>query len=440
MVSSVPRITRYWYSDHTTPLYADQIVSFYKPKFLKGAYFDGFLELLAQWPSQSDSEGSGGLRSLSIIQEPPPRHLNSLATHTSFAQPMVFFSFKPISILARSLSVGKSIRQLRLRIPSRLYSRELSVISAFPGLTFLDVSTSVMGESELKELLVVFRGLQHLVVDATGLCGYGGVRNGWRDVGRMCASSGIERARAKERSVNQQILRRRQQEQAEGITDVLPTANVSVIHQKTTSRSSRPRAFGSSNISIRDASGASNDQRLSFGLSSSLTSTPAPTPTRTGIRILPPPPTLRTLCAATGPDEPQPTSESQTEWIEEFEEGWKEGIDRLKEHWNRLTIFTRNASTIDLVIYNDDHVTTMDPTDASPATLVEDVDGIVMAGLVDAEGSRFQDALGVDWERPPVICFGSESSLQQQCYSEGTSFGTFIAHRAGCGHVVGHEL
>ncbi|KAG8997206.1 hypothetical protein FRB94_007813 [Tulasnella sp. JGI-2019a] len=375
-------------------------------QFLKGSYFDGFLELLGQWPALPD--GHEGLVTLSIVQEPPPRHLNSLVTSTSFAQPMVFFSFKPIIVLACSSGVGKSIKQLRFRIPSRIYAH-----------------------TELKGIMGTFVGLKHLVLDATGLCGHGEVRNGWNDVGKICASGGIERARVRERLVNQE-LRRRQPKTESGCATAKQHGPAKAPQKATnvTTRARRPQAFGSSRISIRDSPSQTildNYDRRSAGASSSAPALlPSSGPDYTGIRVLPPSPSLRTLCVATASDEPQPTLASQAEWTEEFEAGWKEGIERLKEHWNRLTNFTRNSPTINLMIFRTDHSSRIDQDDA------------MMAGLVEASGGRFEETLHSDWEQPPIICFGSLSLTAREfsTVDSRSPSGVSLAHRDGCGHSL----
>lgn len=440
-------------------------------QFLKGAYFDGFLELLAQWPS------SNSLETLSIVQEPPPRHIHiqtdeelgfttfSSSSYTAFAQPMVFFSLEPISTLARS-PASLTIKHLRLRIPSRLYARELGAVSGsssvsssapFPDLRFLDVSTSVVSEHEVKLLLEAYPRLEHLVLDATGLCGYGGVRNGWREVGRICAvGGGIERARARERAINRRVQEEWDREQEE---DAAGTAAVPAIRPPAAtamagpvgSRRRRPRAFGASSVTLRDGPQSQSPTAIiaTHNRTASTTSTssfpptpPRPRPTRPRkVRILPPPCSLRTLSASTAPDEPQPTPESTLEWIEEFDEGWKEGIARLEEHWRRITTFVRNAPSMRLMVFReavegaDDNDTDEEEEGANDDT----DDDELMGDLMDASDVTFKDLLEGDWDAPAKLCFGL-APHQDRSPAIYPMSALPVEHRDQCGHAVGQEI
>lgn len=303
-----------------------------------------------------------------VVQEPPPKYLAELGrtSYSAFAQPMVFFSFSSLTSLALSSGVGRNLRSLRFRIPSRLYARDLAPRpGALPNVRYLDVSTSVIGESEVKVILQALPDLEHLVVDFAGLCGYGSIRNGWYDLGKICATAGIETARARERAINQQLLSDRRQQQLQ------------VDH--TNPRGPSIPADGG----LLDGSGHSGADAWSA--------------TCRAVRILSRSPKLLSICAATSPDEPQPTAENCAEWVHEFGEGWAEGMARLKEHWHRaVAIAMAGSSTALLTFAGAEH----------PADKAGQGDTI-FAGLIGVEREVVEMLMEGSWQTPG-LCFSMD--------------------------------
>ncbi|PLW47997.1 hypothetical protein PCANC_09396 [Puccinia coronata f. sp. avenae] len=156
----------------------------YEP-FLKGAYFDHCLDLLAQWPESRDFEA------LSFVQDPLPAYgPKSHLQNEGIAQPIILFRFWCITNLAGS-ALGRHVRRLRLRIPGRNLVGSLTSshttrfqgvmvgsqgmfkipLEPFPRLEFLDLSTSLVGSvgTGLGPIVRRFPRLKHLVVDRTQL-------------------------------------------------------------------------------------------------------------------------------------------------------------------------------------------------------------------------------------------------------------------------------
>lgn len=298
---------------------------------------------------------------------------------------MVFFSFSSLTTLALSSGVGWNLRNLRLRIPSRLYARELAPrLGAFPNVRYLDISTSVIGEGEVKVILQALPDLEHLIVDFTGLCGYGSIRNGWHDLGKMCATAGVETARARERAINQQLLSDRRQQQPHGdhIGPRIPA--------------------GEGLVNRNGRSGERTD---------------AWSATCRAVRILSRSPKLLSLCAATAPDEPQPNAENCSEWVHEFREGWAEGIVKLKEHWHRTAAMAMAGSSTALLAF----------ASSKRSLAAKDGEDPIFAGLIGVEREMLEMLMEGSWQ-PPTLCL----SMDPWCYSCGHG----VARRQGLPEVI----
>ncbi|KAH8793858.1 hypothetical protein DL96DRAFT_1724506 [Flagelloscypha sp. PMI_526] len=127
-----------------SPIYSD----------VKSAYFDSILKWFARWPE-------GSLPILSIVQD----SLNPQFVPSHFAQPMVFSQLEPFSSLIPS-DAPANITAFRLRILSRQVVWSLvsgSVTSfgsptppAYSSLTYLDLSSCSVLESDVESLLTSF--------------------------------------------------------------------------------------------------------------------------------------------------------------------------------------------------------------------------------------------------------------------------------------------
>ena len=383
------------------------------------------LEHLSRWPSASH------FKQLSIVQDPIPTRLSRTPINapltspnsapgpsTSFAQPIVFFSINPISTLARSMAV-QHIEHLRFRVPSRPIAGKFCVPGAFPSVTFLDLSTSIVNEDHVKAILGHFPRLRHLVVDSSGLCGNGQDREGWRGLGKSCAAFGIKRAREREREVKvwEERMLQSLSEDAESISLQATSEGPAVVDPtpqlEVSRRARRPLAASKPTFSIREAKTGGNSSSPHGG---------APEPSRakpplpaSNIRIMPSPSRLCSLSTASRPGSTQPTQESIDKWQAEFAEGWNEGIMRMQDVWSRLRLYARN-STVTLLRF-DDH---------NHAQAASD-DG--MGGLVPFFDSGQDEMLWDGWDTPPTLCFGLESE-------DST---VVVPHVKDCGHAIGWQ-
>lgn len=332
---------------------------------MAGAYYDSMLNHLAKWPA------SPAFKHLSIVQDPVPRIAPGNAS-MAFAQPIVFFSVEPISTLALS-PLGAHITHLRFRVPSRSIWHQICVPHAFPRLRFLDMSTTLFSlEQALIAVVHAFPLLEHLVVDAFGLLVVGD--GPWRTAGRSLAMAGIKKAREKEREMK-----------ARG--DTLPATGRTQLSSTTPSQSS------SDGLHISAAK----------------------------FRILPAPPRLRSLGIAAPPTlSRQYSAEDRALWTTEFEEGWQEGISRLKEHRKQTRSFVAH----------------------SEARLLQFRSALLSVGA-DALGDELVDVNEPDGQHnlpdwtPPQLCFGCETDPTLIGVSERV---VLTEHKEGCGHSIGSSI
>ncbi|CDZ98321.1 hypothetical protein [Phaffia rhodozyma] len=215
-------------------------------QFLSGIYYDTFIDLLASW---TVTPANQPLRSLSLVQDVPPRHLvdpraprpaeNNASKEDAkekervqgkggytghgpfnylsealqsfqpkiFAQPIVFFNTMCITRLSLSL-LTKMTTHLRLRIPQKdIISPITTSALSFPSLQFLDVSTSnIRLHTNIPTLLRTYPNLQHLIMDHTNLFGFLGNdkergKECCHELGRLLVMSGMNRGKEVERSI-----------------------------------------------------------------------------------------------------------------------------------------------------------------------------------------------------------------------------------------------
>ncbi|KAF6754355.1 hypothetical protein DFP72DRAFT_813073 [Ephemerocybe angulata] len=396
-------------------------------QFLKGAYFDSTLLALARWPP-------GRMPCLSIVQDPIDSTM-TFASRQSFAQPLVFFKMDPnMAIMLQSPAMVDSLKSLRLRIPGRPMVRSLCLPSAaqvnsdgevpqVPALELLDLSTCGVLEGEVDMILAQFSTLKHLLLDECPIL-RGELREGeWSAMGKRCALVGVRRAREREKIIKaamETIALAVQLEQLalDGEAAQLPPPRrarrgrrgvaISTISLRAPSP---PRGLDA--LRARIAKSSAGNQR---GRNNAIQRT----------RLLPPLPSLRTLCttvSASVKPESYPAIRS------EFEAGWAEGIAVLAVTRARLRDSAKNGvSTI--VRFTEDapfHGTSSSGSGSESGTLDAPYSN-VMHGLEkvdknDAEAFSMPAETAVS---VPILCFAGPKGV--------------VDHAPGCGHSVAQSI
>ncbi|KAJ1302617.1 hypothetical protein OPQ81_002934 [Rhizoctonia solani] len=347
--------------------------------FLKGAYFDSTIIQLANWPMTKGNY----LRNLSITQD-----TISYNAHIKFAQPLAFFSFKPLSDLAVS-PIGQLIQSLRISVPAKPVINYIgSTSNSFPQLIFLDISTTTLPSLRPKRaigtLLSRLARLRHVIIDRSA----GPLPRdspGWEALGRACALAGVERAKEKEQEIQEWMDRKRQEEAAAAHGDegeALPAPVPLAPTPAPRTRRGR-RGLATATISLRDPRPTPNAPAASSS------STRDPTARR--IRIVPSPPTLQTFSTAyAGPSNPSP--QQRSDWSQAFVKGFLDGCGTLKKIWQRI----QDSATVRVMRFVDTDSESFYEDDDAPAVL-RGVAEVAIAGH------------WIGWEpSAPIICFGSE--------------------------------
>ncbi|KAG0704413.1 hypothetical protein DFH29DRAFT_801905 [Suillus ampliporus] len=273
-------------------------------QFLKGAYFDTTLTALSRWPPYE-------LPALSIVQDPLDP---AIATTQNFAQPLVFFRLDPISVLLCSAYI-KSLKHLRLRIPSRQVCRFISSIPfSVPALRLLDLSTCNVLVSDVEAILTRFHGLQHLILDGCGIARDQSQAGEWINIGRICAHATVKRAKAREKELKTWLERN------------AATISTPAGIPEPAARHIRPgrRGLATATISFREAPTASEPEIIQF---------------IPKVRVVPSLPTLLSLSTSSSfiPDVQHQSIR------EDFEKGWNEGLAQLAAVKSRLYQSWRNG-------------------------------------------------------------------------------------------------
>ncbi|EUC57339.1 hypothetical protein RSOL_218970 [Rhizoctonia solani AG-3 Rhs1AP] len=344
--------------------------------FLKGVYFDSTIIQLAQWPATEDKH----LNNLSITQD-----TISYSAHIKFAQPLAFFSFKPLTDLAVS-PIGQHLRALRISVPAKPVITHIGSISnSFPQLNLLDISTTSLpppnAERAIGTLLSWLIRLRHVIIDRNA----GPMPRdsfGWSSLGRACALAGVERAKEKEQQIQEWADRKRQEEAAARGDEEAPTpAPLAPAHAPRARRGRR--GLAAATVSLRDSRPAPNTP------TSSSPATRDPTIRR--IRVVPSPPTLETFSTAyAGPS--NPSVQQRSDWSQAFVKGFRDGCNTLGKIWQRM----QDSATVRVMRFTE--------TDTEPF-LDDDDAPAVFRGVADIA----IDGHWIGWEPTvPVICFGSE--------------------------------
>ena len=379
-------------------------------RFLKGSYFDSTLESISRWPANSS------FTRLSIIQDPlPPLPGNT----KSFAQPIVFFSSRPLTILSLSPST-QLVTHIRLRVPSRQLSIFIATLrppgsaTHFPSLTYLDLSTSsINGSGELEGVInrVGDGRLKHIVLDNTGLCK--GNDGEWGQLGRTCALAGVKRMREREKALKAWT---EAEAEAQKHSQVNANVNGPAIAQERRPRRGR-RGLSTATISLRDFP-AQGPSGFPIALDTQQTARPS---SAAKIRVIPPPPCLLSLSTSLStidhPLSAELVAPHEARARSDFAKGWFEGANQLRDIWERLRQSQSNG--VRVVRFCPEHN-------------IEAADDTGMAaGLVDMGKS------GIDqyWDelrdiRPPVLCFAGPRG------EDWTGADEWPGHPDGCGHRI----
>jgi hypothetical protein len=269
-----------------------------------------------------------------------------------FAQPIVFFDINCISRFGSS-PVAKHLTHLRLRVPSRDIAYVLVAPPRngeareplFPSLRYLDLSTTnVRLDAVLATLLRNYNRLEHLVLDRVNLFGFSARDRGnglCRELGGMCVSAGLARGKERERAIatwdlaQRTAIARAEAEQRRAHATSVPDAALTpeqraaredearrdeMQRQIALARSRRGhRSAGHSTISLRDRPNRRTE-------TAAVNPADIPAPDRAYF-VLPPLPTLRTLCI--GGEAPLLASFRPATWEDEFHSGWRDGLAKL---------------------------------------------------------------------------------------------------------------
>ncbi|KAF8167529.1 hypothetical protein B0H34DRAFT_644878 [Crassisporium funariophilum] len=363
-------------------------------QFLKGAYFDSTLLALSRWPSST-------LPTISIVQDPLDPNILQKQT---FAQPLVFFRLDScISSLLHSPALAPSLTSLRLRIPSRPIARSLSVITAHgspsdlvkpANIEFLDISTSVVLETELDTLLARLTSLKHIILDGCAILRGDLYEVEWNALGKRCALVGVRRAKEREKALKTWLEER-------------STATGGGSAQVIARPKPKPGRKGLSTATI------------SFRDPDPITAPPTSTLNTLKVRVLPPLPTLLSLSTTLSPAiqvDKYPAIRAA------FEAGWAEGIVQLSVTRARLRTSAGNGFRVM-------RLASAAETSADDAEYEDGLEGLVDVDNTDPEafGMIGEDGSVLDL-KVPVLCFS------------GAKRDADIKHEDNCGHSVGWKV
>jgi hypothetical protein len=281
----------------------------------------------------------------------------------SFAQPIVFFNIKCIARFGAA-PVASSLTHLRLRVPSRDIAFVLigpgGLGGLFPALRYLDISTTNLRlDAVFTALLKVNVNLEHLVLDRVNLFGFMAKDRGeemCKELGGMCVSASLARGKDRERRIAAwevgERTRKAQAEadrraaisisgpgQARGSSDddseeeeeapdpaVVEAAARAEERERqiAIARARRGhRSAGHSTFSLRD-----RPLRAGRGVPTAPLAPSIPLPPQDILYlVLPPLPTLRTICI--GGEAYGVSSKKLPQWDDEFHIGWRDGLAKI---------------------------------------------------------------------------------------------------------------
>jgi hypothetical protein len=280
----------------------------------------------------------------------------------SFAQPIVFFDIKCIARFGAS-PVASTLTHLRLRVPSRDIAYVLvgpgGSGGLFPSLRYLDISTTNLRlDAVFTSLLKNYVHLEHLVLDRVNLFGFMAKDKGeelCKELGGMCVSAGLARGKDRERRIaawevgertrlaraeadrrsaiglNSRPNHNRDSDDSDGEETAEDAAAIEAAaraeereRQIAIARARRGhRSAGHSNISLRD-----RPLRAGRGAAATPLQPSIPLPPQDILYlVLPPLPTLRTICI--GGEAYGVTTKRIPQWDDEFHIGWREGLAKV---------------------------------------------------------------------------------------------------------------
>jgi len=376
----------------------------------QGTYFDSTLQTLSRWTENR-------VPILSIVQDPISPSSLEAVTRPAFAQPLVFHQLDSgMAQLLQSQMLVDSLTAFRLRIPSRPVFRSLCLPAAaqmhiteprhrMPAIEILDLSTCGVLEGEVDMIIAQFNSLKHIILDDCPIL-RGEVHEGeWVSMGKRLALAGVRRAKEREKTIKVSL---------ESLALPPTREGDSIAH-----RSSRGRRLPStSGASVRDHT---------LGHSASILHSREPPRARfPKTRLLPPLPTLKTICVTVSP---QISTDTHSSIRTEFEAGWSEGVAvlavtraRLRESARHGVQIVRFAEPGSEAYYSEDR---SENEDGEGPRLM---DLPMMQGL-EKVSKHDIDAFAVPASTDlaaPVLCFAGPSDV--------------IEHQPGCGHSVAQTI
>lgn len=356
-------------------------------QFLKGSYFDSVFDCIS-------NRESSGLKHLSITQDPLPV---SSQNEKAFAQPIVFFSFAPLTALSTSFSM-RAVAYLRLNIPARRLVQDLtrsdssSIFNtrAFPNLVSLDLSSCVVHAADVPVLInrIGYSQLKHIILDNTNVCN--GNVGEWEALGKAIALADVAPTRQYEK-----LLKTWMESTSTAAENEYPTQR----HEMARLKRGR-RGLATATISLRERSKGSVTPHPQFISSESIKQLGK-------LRVVPTVSRLQSLCINRLSQGMEDTARS------EFAKGWSDGLRQLQAVWIRLQQSQSNG--VRLFRFGEQE------------TYSE------LAGLVEV-GRPCQDDF---WDHltanpPPLLCFAGaieEINKKKEC-----------EHADGCGHHASSGL
>jgi hypothetical protein len=273
----------------------------------------------------------------------------------------------------------------------------------------LDLSTCGVLEGEVDMILTQISSLKHLILDECPII-HGELREGeWHAMGKRCALVGVRRAREREKIVRASM---------ESIALASQIEHLGLDGAPAHMPERRPRrgrrGLAVATISLR---APSPPRGLNARLATSVRERPAVQRTR----LLPPLPSLHTLCTTLSPSIKPETYPSIRA---EFEAGWAEGMAVLSVTRARLRESAKNG--VSIVRFVDSPLT----QSASDSESEDDLGAVVPAMRGLERVRRYDDdAFAVPPEAlasVPVLCFAG---------SKGA-----IDHSPGCGHSIAQVI
>ncbi|KAL7424690.1 hypothetical protein Q5752_000374 [Cryptotrichosporon argae] len=286
----------------------------------------------------------------------------------NFAQPIVFFDIRCLGAFGAA-PVARHITHLRLRVPSReiahvLISNPIGTdgppAELFPALRYLDLSTTnVRLDAVLATLLRTYARLEHLILDRVNLFGFKARDSGpslCRELGGAVVAAGLARGKERERQIaawelaertrlaRAEAERRRLQAlvEGDGSEDDADVDEAELARREQERHDEERRAEMERNIALaRSRRGHRSAAHSTFSLrdrplrargAASAAAAQAqanlPLPDQDTICfVLPPLPTLKTLCIG---GEAQAVAAARTrDWEENFHAGWRDGLAKL---------------------------------------------------------------------------------------------------------------